>query len=470
MNGLNAWLDTPLAYHLGWTLIHFLWQGAVVGALYALLRQALSRSSPQLRYGVGLLALVALVTLPCLTFAHLSAQPATLATLAGGTSSVAQRMPFVRGPGLIRTLVPWTVPLWCAGVLVMAIKALAGWRRVRALARHAVIPAPPVWRHTLRRLALAVGVRLRVELTLSAQVSVPCVIGWLKPVILLPPAALTGLTPVQLEMVLAHELAHIRRHDYLVNLLQTAVETLLFYHPVVRWISQDVRKERELCCDDAAVQACGDPLHYAHALADLAALRSSSLALAQSADGGELTLRVERLIGHHEVPFGTPRLAPLLLASALCFGGLWAAASMPHGLAPVLRLRVAAAAAAPSETTPAWRSMYAARPVAAAPIKRRHVRLEERIGAPQATSLEPLNMLTADALPSIPEPVETSTISADAAQKPAVKKDYDPNFYSTAPLQVISMHQVENDPPSVASKPRHQDRCEPVTGYRLCQP
>lgn len=470
MNGLNAWLDTPLAYHLGWTLVHFLWQGALVGILYAALRQALSRSSPQSRYSMGLLALVVLVALPCLTFAYLSAQPAASAAQAGALVAAVQQAPLTWFRSVVRPYVPWTVPLWCAGVLVMTIKAFTGWRRVRALAHHAVIPAPPVWREMLDRLTLAVGVHLRVELTLSAQVSVPCVIGWLRPIILLPPAALAGLTPMQLEMVLAHELAHIRRYDYLVNLLQTAVETLLFYHPVVRWISRDVRKERELCCDDAAVQACGDAWDYAHALADLAALRGSSLALAQGADGGELTLRVERLIGYHEIPFGPPRFAPLLLASVLCFGGLWAAASMSHSLAPVLRLRVVAAVAVPSPAVRIPLSAHTHVSATPAPLRRIRVRLEARLDAPQATSLEPLTLQLPDALPAIAEPVEASPPSVDTALQPAAKQGYDPNLYSTAPLQVITMHHVENDPPSATSKPRHQDRCELVTGYRLCQP
>ena len=97
----------------------------------------------------------------------------------------------------------------------------------------------------------------------------PTVIGWLKPVVLLPASALAGLTPRQLEAILAHELAHIRRHDYLVNLLQTLVETLLFYHPAVWWLSRRIRVERENCCDDLAVSLCGDPVAYAAALADL---------------------------------------------------------------------------------------------------------------------------------------------------------------------------------------------------------
>ena len=131
----------------------------------------------------------------------------------------------------------------------------------------------------------------------STRVDVPTVIGWLTPVVLLPASALAGLTPQQIEAILAHELAHIRRHDYLVNLLQTLVETLLFYHPAVWWLSRRIRVERENCCDDLAVSLCGDPVAYAAALADLEELRSSNRTLALAATGGSLLQRVRRLLG-----------------------------------------------------------------------------------------------------------------------------------------------------------------------------
>jgi beta-lactamase regulating signal transducer with metallopeptidase domain len=128
-------------------------------------------------------------------------------------------------------------------------------------------------------------------------VEVPTVIGWLRPVILVPASALTGLSAEQLEALLAHELAHIKRYDYLINLIQTAVETLLFYHPAVWWLSAQIRQEREHCCDDLAVATCGDVLIYARALAELEQLRSLAPGLAVAANGGALINRIQRLIG-----------------------------------------------------------------------------------------------------------------------------------------------------------------------------
>src|SRR5262249_62123234 len=121
--------------------------------------------------------------------------------------------------------------------------------------------------------------------------------GWLHPVILLPASTLTGLSPGQIESILAHELAHIRRHDYLVNLLQSLVETLLFYHPGVWWVSRRIREERELCCDDLAVGVVGGPVLYAEALCRLERARGEAAALAVAASGGSLLARITRLVG-----------------------------------------------------------------------------------------------------------------------------------------------------------------------------
>ena len=147
------------------------------------------------------------------------------------------------------------------------------------------------------RLSRRLHIARHVRLLESTIVDVPTVIGWIKPVILMPASALAGLTPHQLEAILAHELAHIRRHDYLVNLLQTVVETLLFYHPAVWWLSRRIRAERENCCDDLAVSLCGDPYTYAQALADLEELRAPGRHLAMAANGGSLAERVRRLLG-----------------------------------------------------------------------------------------------------------------------------------------------------------------------------
>ncbi|PYQ18974.1 MAG: peptidase M56 [Acidobacteria bacterium] len=216
----------------------------------------------------------------------------------------------------VERLLPGLVGLWGAGVLVLSLRALGGWALVQRLRRSGLTAVPAAIESTLARLVDALRVSAPVRLYESALVQVPTVIGWLRPVILLPASALTGLSAGQLELILAHELAHIRRGDYLMNLLQTAVETLLFYHPAVWWVSHRMRVEREHCCDDLAVAAGGNPTRYARALADLQGLCSDAPALAMAATGGSLLERIARLVGPPQHLSRTSRGLATLLALA----------------------------------------------------------------------------------------------------------------------------------------------------------
>jgi beta-lactamase regulating signal transducer with metallopeptidase domain len=186
---------------------------------------------------------------------------------------------------------------WLSGVAILTLRLVAGWLWVQRLRSHSTAAAPAAWEQIAARLSKRLHIVRPIRLLESALVEVPTVIGWLRPVVLLPVSAMTGMGTQQLEAILAHELAHIRRHDYLVNLLQTLVETLLFYHPAVWWLSRRIRVERENCCDDLAVSLCGDPYAYARALADLEELRADSSRLVLAATGGSLIYRVRRLIG-----------------------------------------------------------------------------------------------------------------------------------------------------------------------------
>ena len=182
---------------------------------------------------------------------------------------------------------PWAVLVWAAGVTFMTGRLLVEWREVRRLTRLDIEPLSEAWQLRVARLRATLGVRRAVGVLQSARVHVPIVVGWLKPVILVPMGAFAGLTPAQLELILMHELAHIRRNDYLVNLMQVVVETLLFYHPVVRWVSRVLREERENCCDDLVVTSSGDALAYARALTELAGAQSLALQTSVGSDGGK---------------------------------------------------------------------------------------------------------------------------------------------------------------------------------------
>ena len=273
---------------LGWTLLHFLWQGTAIAAIYAALRAVLRRSlSPQGRYALACLALTAMTFAPALTFFLTSRGNVLPGSLT--------RLPWSISASTWQKLLPASVVVWLAGVLSFCIRMLGGWRFTTHL-RNASHPAPPEWQRTLEQLAVRIRSSRPTRLLLSSLVEVPTVIGWLRPVILLPVGALTGLPLEHVAALLAHELAHIRRHDYLANILQSMVEAVLFYHPAVWWVSTQIRAERELCCDDLAVAASGDVLTYARALAQLESIQPPRLRIALAANGGSLVNRVRRLI------------------------------------------------------------------------------------------------------------------------------------------------------------------------------
>jgi beta-lactamase regulating signal transducer with metallopeptidase domain len=323
----EGWPDGRMVQALGWTLVHFLWQGAAAAVLLAIAGGLVARRSPNARYALGVATLVLMAALPLLTFVTLmqaagGAAEARTAPLASGAITAV-----LPGPALdseppsdpLAPTLPMLVGLWALGVAVLSVRVAGGWTVAQRLARSGRPVGSAYLESALTRLCAAMRIAGPVRLLESARIEVPTVIGWIRPVILFPAATLAGLTPAQLEVVLAHELAHIRRLDYLVNLLQTAVETLLFYHPAVWWVSHRVRVEREHCCDDAAVAVCGDAVAYARALADLEGLRVGGMGLAMAADGGSLIERVGRLVGQ---PQGRPPRASRSVAAALALAAV----------------------------------------------------------------------------------------------------------------------------------------------------
>ncbi len=209
--------------------------------------------------------------------------------------------------------VSWLVPLWMAGVLVCYVRIFIGWLAALRLRRRGVCAAPEVWQSRLDKLAVRLKLSRPVVLLESCLADVPVVIGWFRPVILAPLGVLAGLSESQVEAILVHELAHIRRYDYAVNLLQGFVEGLLFYHPAVWWISRLVRAERENCCDDVVIAHCPDARAYAAALATLEQNRPIAGEAVLAATGGNLMKRIHRLLQE-------PQRADHAVAPALAVG------------------------------------------------------------------------------------------------------------------------------------------------------
>jgi uncharacterized protein (TIGR03435 family) len=314
--------------HLAWTLLHFLWQGLSIAFVYAAARRLV-----RARYVLACAALAAMLAAPLVTWvaigshrttppvvARIEAPPAT--DSAGSIALprfVAAATPLQQPQFLF-----WVVAVWLAGAVVFGVRLAGGWIIAARLRTTMVRPAPPEWQEALRRLAASIGLSRPVRLLVSALVEAPVVVGWLRPVVLVPVAALGGLPAAHLEALLLHELAHIRRHDYVVNILQNIAEALLFYHPAVWWVSGHIRAERELCCDDVAVTVTGDALTYARALAQMESWRPAHTGAAMAARGGSLAARIARVLGHPRPAMrggiGPGVLAIAILLAAAAYG------------------------------------------------------------------------------------------------------------------------------------------------------
>jgi TonB family protein len=311
---------TAMAQALRTALLDFVWQGVVVALLLWVTLYLLRNRPARARYAASCAALAFLMAMPVATGWLAYQRPATAADAPKAPAAGAiTRGGATPGPrmaiGWIARLEPWALPLWSAGVLFFSLRLVWGCWRVSAMRRRGR-PADADILAMVSGLGARMGLSRPVRVLTAALPDGPSVAGWLRPVLLLPPAALLGLTPEQLEAVLAHELAHICRYDHLVNAVQTLAETLLFYHPAVWWTSARIREERELCCDDLAVRVCGDGLCLARALTKLERLRVMAPAEALGSTGGPLMYRVQRLIGATHQG-GTPSKVAGILAFSL---------------------------------------------------------------------------------------------------------------------------------------------------------
>ncbi len=309
MNAIQFLSSQVWIERLGWTLVHFLWQGVLLAALYAAtLRWMIRSSSPNARYILGCCALAAMMAAPFVTLMRLSGVTpiaphgsSRISAEVPPVTAVVASVPADSASEPSERFLPAVVVIWLAGAFAFWIRLIGSWAVAAGMRSTQVRPASTEWKQRFRKLGARMGMSHPVRLLVSALVQVPTVVGWIHPVVLMPIGALTGLPPEQVEALLIHELAHVRRHDYLVNIFQGVAEALLFYHPAVWWVSGHIRAEREMCCDDIAVSVSGDALTYARALAELESFRPAHLQapanVAIGADGGSLANRIGRLLG-----------------------------------------------------------------------------------------------------------------------------------------------------------------------------
>ena len=316
-------LHSELTYRIGWTSIHSLWQGALIAAALAMALACLREKSPQSRYLAACLAMACQLLFLVGTFLRMSGSPVpvspthslpkpafpaqvasvSLVKAVQIDSAVAAPSPtwtqsekdlWQRFSKPLDTMIPWVGCMWCCGFLALSFWHLGGLIAVHHLKTSTTRAVDRALDGAFAKLLTRMQVGRRVRLLQSAIFESPLVVGVVKPVIIFPTGLFTRLSPEQIEAVLIHELAHICRHDYLVNLVQVAIDTLLFYHPATWWISQRVRSEREHCCDDMVVKTTRERHIYVTALAVIA---ESRMTLAPAASGAPLLPRIQRLLG-----------------------------------------------------------------------------------------------------------------------------------------------------------------------------
>ncbi|MGG6461557.1 M56 family metallopeptidase [Solilutibacter silvestris] len=313
------------------TLLHFLWQGALIGALAWMSLLALRSARPQARYAVACLALLACLIAPVLTFAKLYVASISTSTpaisfafaAAGSADPVQAGIPLLASlPSPTHPMFAWIVAAWATGTTVFALRMASGLWWVRRLRTRAACADARRWQACADAFAQGFGIRRRVTVRMIEEGDSPLSVGWWKPMVLLPAAIAANMPVPLLEALVAHELAHIRRHDYLVNLLQGAIEALLFYHPVVWWLSRRIRIERELVADDLAAGQLGDPRRLALALSELDRMNIARSPLpnfvpAQAAHGGQLMSRIKQLLRPERRTVGSAVLVPVVGIVAL---------------------------------------------------------------------------------------------------------------------------------------------------------
>ena len=342
MSNLASWISPEVLRTLGWTLLHFLWQGAGLAALFAV-ASAVCRSASA-RYALAVGSLVLMLVSPVVTFTWLYAQanPAvrtgTEGALAGAETSTqnatapsGSHAPVVAGKqSAPATGMLWLVEAWFLGVLLLSLRTAGGLFVIERMRRKEIRPVAAELYARCMALQRRIGLDRVIRYCECHRLDAPAVLGWFRPVVLLPVRALTGLNDEQIEAVIAHELAHIRRFDCFVNLFQIATETLLFYHPAVWWVSQRIRAEREHCCDDEAIAICGDAVNYARALTLMEEWRTAP-ALMMAANRSPLGERVLRLLGLNGAT-GRTRMAGLGV-SFVCLAGALLAGNAFLGVA-----------------------------------------------------------------------------------------------------------------------------------------
>jgi len=303
---------TDLVTALGWAILHSLWQALLIFTCLRIVLKLWPDATSSTKYNLSFLSLAGIFGWFVVTLYKQLEAVKTAQLIAGLPVSGELNAPLVlHAPAVYQSqeelnvlfpnlemAFPVLVALYIAGVAVMCIKLAADLAQLQQIRKKQVLPADNAWEHYLDRLKLQLRIPRKVKLLISQYVQVPVMIGFLKPVILVPAAMFNNLSAEQLEAILLHELAHIKRNDYILNIFQSIVETALFFNPFVWWISKFIRLEREHCCDDMVLVHTSQPLHYAKALVALEEYRftTNPMVMAAADNKQHLFYRIKRIM------------------------------------------------------------------------------------------------------------------------------------------------------------------------------
>lgn len=303
---------------LGWTLLHFIWQGALIAGVAGIGLLALRKARPQARYALACAALFACMVWPALELAArlhgaaaATADAAPLFSVGAATATAPAALGWLHGH------LQLIVFAWAACALALSLRMVLGLLWIGRVGHGT--SNNPAWQAKISSMAVQFGITRPVRLRIVDSIASPLTAGCWRPLLLLPASLLSGMPPELVEALIAHELGHIKRCDYLVNLAQNVIETLLFYHPAVWWLSRCIRQEREQIADDLAASYLGEPRRLALALSELEKRQFSHNTLALAANGGELMSRIKRLLRPDGQAWNWKAALPVLgLAAALC--------------------------------------------------------------------------------------------------------------------------------------------------------
>ena len=449
MTGIPHWFSPEIMRPLSWALLHFLWQGCALAALlYG--ATAITRNA-RVRYALSLLTLVLMVAAPIATFVAVwnsvppitaqLAPPSSIPALPSSTESGAKNINAVTAGAIVPgEKLMWLVELWIAGVLLLSLRTLGGFLLLERLRRTKATPAGQVIQRLCLEVQSKIGIGRAIQFCQCNGLDVPAVVGWLRPVILLPMTALTGLSEPQLQAVIAHELAHIKRLDYFANVFQIVVETLLFYHPAVWWVSRRVRAERENCCDDVAIAVCGDVVSYARALTFMEGGRTAPT-MALAAGSSPFAARVMRLIGMTQSGGGVRSVGFVL--SLCCLLGAFALGNVFLGAAQAAPVAQPIPVVEVAPTPPIEAVLSPLPPVAPVPIAHPVLHLAQAARPESAPETSPPKAVPpAPAVPAAPaQPARQATLAHPAESTNANHSSYIDGLKS-AGLESLSVDQL----------------------------